>query len=724
MRVWHEEREHVARRLEIRQVALVSRHRLWAERREAAARKAASLQEGGSGLRGKSALDQERRRDVRREEEKEEANARERAERAAREEALIQAHMLAREENEYHERQRIIEMIWDLREIAVRQEEACAEAQRLDAEAEHMRSEAAAQEEAEVAANEEYARDRDAMARADVLESDWGRRARCVEQEAVWVRVWRAEEDERARRLAQRKALEDANRLAGHEREQVRCEAALEADWAYKAQSVEQEVRWAEVTKIVAAAEAADRNKREDEARRNRELEELWKSECERREVVLRDEVMEGDWARKGVAAQQEDAWRQVWVQSEEDIREHKRHLVSMEAAEAARGAVAAQGLQGQHRDGAVSAGVEDGGGGEEFGARGCEGTGQDDELDKAQVLNREESGSKQVSEEEAELGRRQMSEEEGKKRVRDAIIRLGKMKRDERVATEEKDRKRLAARVEEEASKRRVKDAMIRMGRAQRDEEAAAQDEQRRRDAERAEDAAQGQRVRQAIIRMQKAARDKRVEEEAEEAAETRRADVMRAEEAARKLRVREAMMKIEKESRARDAEQAKEREMCAQNRMRALSRERTLREDAQQEAVWRAAVSSAQDARRQLAGEWERAQRREREEERERKEKLDAMYRERERMQAEVEALAAEDVQHREVIERQREAALLELEEERRDELRKGACEREAQAERERKEVQEEYEKMRERAVAKALQQEDDPQVCERGGGGEGRG
>jgi len=304
-------RECEARRLEIRQVALVSRHELWAERREAAARKVAAAQEGAGGVRGAVARAQAGRREEHQEEEREQARQKARAEKAARDAELVQMHLEAKEENEYHERQRTIDMMWAYREAAVRQDEACREAQRAAARDEILRAEAAAREAAVKAAHAEWSREREAVLRADVLDDVWARRAQSFEQEARWEQVWGAEEAERVSREARRRVLEDAHRSAVSEREQAQREAALEADWAYRAQSLEQEELWVEVKRVVEEEAAAEARERESAEGRRRELEELFLSERQRRESEAREEAMEGDWVRKAVAARQEDAWRE-----------------------------------------------------------------------------------------------------------------------------------------------------------------------------------------------------------------------------------------------------------------------------------------------------------------------------------------------------------------------------------------------------------------------------
>ena len=296
-------REREAQRRDVREAALKSRHQLWMQRREDAARKQALSYEGKGGLRADMAHQQDSACRAAQEWEREHERARVREATAAREAELIKDNVRAQQEREMLGRQRVVESIWELRAWALRQDEACRELQDIEAEAARRCGEA-------LAAHTARAQERDALIRADVLESDWMRKAVCVSQEEIWERVWKAEQEEHHRQEVLVAALCAEHRRVSEDRDIALRDEALESTWKYRAKALEQEDKREQVHKI--ELEAAEERRREEEvwSLKSRKLEALWKAESRRREDEERELVVESEWVRRAVAAQQEDVWR------------------------------------------------------------------------------------------------------------------------------------------------------------------------------------------------------------------------------------------------------------------------------------------------------------------------------------------------------------------------------------------------------------------------------
>lgn len=104
-KVCEEVRVREARRIEIREAALVAKHTRTAEERDLSVRKRAMVDEGGEGWRGRAAVGQESVWRACMEEEHRRQRACKRQEVAARETVLIEAHELARQEKEFQDRE-------------------------------------------------------------------------------------------------------------------------------------------------------------------------------------------------------------------------------------------------------------------------------------------------------------------------------------------------------------------------------------------------------------------------------------------------------------------------------------------------------------------------------------------------------------------------------------------------------------------------------------------
>jgi hypothetical protein len=292
-----------AQRREVREAALKSRHTLWIERREDAARKQALSYEGKGGLRADMAHQQDSACRAAQEWEREQERARVREATSAREAELIENNVRAQQEREMLGRQRVVESMWELRAAALLQDEACKELQTIEAEAARRDGEA-------LAAHRARVQERDALIRADVLESDWVRKAVCVSQEEIWERVWKAEQEVHHRQEVLVAALCAEHRRVSEDRDMALRDEALESTWKYRAQALAQEDKREQVHKM--EIEAAEERRREEEvwSRKSRKLEELWKAESRRREDEERELVIESEWVRRAVAAQQEEVWR------------------------------------------------------------------------------------------------------------------------------------------------------------------------------------------------------------------------------------------------------------------------------------------------------------------------------------------------------------------------------------------------------------------------------
>jgi len=181
-------------RREMRLVAVVSRHRIWAEKRDLAKRIAAFALEGDEGSRRTAAVERTRLWKGLMEREQEQERELERQRLAACDAELIEVHCRGRDEREWNRREGLIEDMWVLRQVAFEQLEACEEAKRIDAVAAVLRAEEAAQHEAQIACNTHRSQERDGMLRMDALESDWQRKSVCMEQEHVWGSRVRAEQ--------------------------------------------------------------------------------------------------------------------------------------------------------------------------------------------------------------------------------------------------------------------------------------------------------------------------------------------------------------------------------------------------------------------------------------------------------------------------------------------------------------------------------------------------
>jgi hypothetical protein len=106
----------------------------------------------------------------------------------------------------------------------------CSEVQRDEAVAAQRAAEAAAREVEVVEEHREWSRERDLLACADVLESDWVRKSLCVEQEEAWHCVWQEVEEERVRKEAAFLAACKDHLLARVEREMAARESSLEVE--------------------------------------------------------------------------------------------------------------------------------------------------------------------------------------------------------------------------------------------------------------------------------------------------------------------------------------------------------------------------------------------------------------------------------------------------------------------------------------------------------------
>ena len=624
-----------AQRREVREAALKSLHGLKAERREAAARKEALSYEGKGGLREGVAQQQNSTLQAAQELEHEQERAREREVAAAREAEQIEANAEAQHEREMLERQRVVESMWDLRAVAIRQDEACGRLQAIESEAAQRETEA-------VAAHRLQAQERDNAMRADVLESDWIRKAVCVSQEEVWQGVWSGEQEERKQQQELVAALCAEHRRASEDRDTALCDEALESTWKYRAQALKQEDKREQVQRVEAEAAEAQRRVQEEQALKAMELEGLWKAESQRREEEERELVVESDWMRRAVATEQEEVWKS---KCQEEVKEAVQSRVEPEA------------------------------------------------------------------------------EEEEKKRVREKVVKLEALARNRaREAAQEKERcaeNRMSARMREKMQRDEVDGDVGRraaVSGAQKEEwhRAEGWDKKDGKRVESEEPMEHGEKV-QGKQEEQMDGGVKEIKVPAQGGTQQQEVEKGKGEEDERRRRVRETTVRMEAVARNKAREVAREKERCAENRMSARMREKMQRDEMDGDIDWRAAVSGAQEERRGLVETGEQARAQEAQEKGDsrdgepsqesiREAKLLEMYREREEVVAEEKRRAAA----LEAMEKEREILAHEVERQKEEEAHKAAELRVLQAAEEKVRVQEDFERMKERAVAKLEEEE----------------
>ena len=289
-------------------------------------------------------------------------------------------------------------------------------------------------------------------------------------------------QEERERRAAIVMAACDAHKMAAGERECSLREAALEAAWDYKTQSVEQDGRWLEMCALQEEAAAERQRVQEAEEHLQREMEGVCEEERARRERDTREEVMEEGWVRRAVAAEQEDVWMQKVAEVREGERQQARRKEEREEkAEEERRVREKKKVEEEKR------------------------VKEEERIKEDRKMREEEIAEKarKMREDEKEEEERKVRDEEKAEKERTAQERIAEARREEEMRLQKK---------EEE-------DAMLKK------EEEEEEEQLRKRDCMRAEEEEGIQRVRETSTRLEAAQREKgkKVAQEREECATNR---------------------------------------------------------------------------------------------------------------------------------------------------------------------------------------------------------